>query len=298
MVLVQAFFAVRWLSEGQHFGTLTFAEAAFTALAPFISDGFDTVKDTIFSALCWRSQFVVLNVIGVLSWLYLLAIHVYFIWNNNTLAELVGCYLPALTALPEYHPSDSSDSSDSSNSSDAAKNDGDSGQSCFDCQSCWEKIWEKSCFDCQPCWEKIWEKVMSLLYKQFTPTKREMLLIENLPQAIFSCVFLALEDGSNWFVWVTNGIPLVQIWASYTFFDVVLQEVGPQLGRKLSTCLQKPDYFKAKQLWHEAGLWGSLSSFSGWPLGWPAGSACARAKLGLASGARKHLRLLSFCHLQ
>ena len=42
-----------------------------------------------------------------------------------------------------------------------------------------------------------------MLYKQLTPSKREYLLIENLPQAAFSVLFLLVEGGS-FFVGVLN----------------------------------------------------------------------------------------------
>eukprot|EP00438_Fugacium_kawagutii_P033483 Skav230636 [mRNA] locus=scaffold1673:295704:297552:+ [translate_table: standard] len=213
-VLIQAIFAVRWLPKGQTFGIFAFAEGAFVSLAPFISDAVDTLKDTIFCFLCFQSQFLVLKVIGAVSWLYLVAIHIYFIRSDDTLAELAGCYLPVLSALPK--PEVRGDNH---------------------------------------CCESGWNAALLLLYKQTTPTKRKLLVIENLPQALFSIIFLFLEGGSI-FVGVINlGIPVAQIAAAVVFFRPLLNLVAPELGKKLSTFLKKPDFLKAKQLWDEVFRW-------------------------------------------
>eukprot|EP00438_Fugacium_kawagutii_P033482 Skav230635 [mRNA] locus=scaffold1673:278288:280135:+ [translate_table: standard] len=209
-VLIQAIFAVRWLPKGQTFGIFAFAEGAFVSLAPFISDAYDTLKDTIFCFLCFQSQFLILKVIGAVSWLYLVAIHICFIRSDDTLAELAGCYLPVLSALPK--PEVRGDNH---------------------------------------CCESGWNAALLLLYKQTTPTKRKLLVIENLPQALFSIIFLFLEGGSI-FVGVINlGIPVAQIGAAVVFFRPLLNLVAPELGKKLSTFLKKPDFLKAKQLWEE-----------------------------------------------
>ena len=58
------------------------------------------------------------------------------------------------------------------------------------------------------CWEGT---ILPILYKQLTPSKREYLLIENLPQAVFSVLFL-LAEGGSFFVGVLNLlVPFVQI---------------------------------------------------------------------------------------
>eukprot|EP00438_Fugacium_kawagutii_P034600 Skav225832 [mRNA] locus=scaffold345:15014:16870:+ [translate_table: standard] len=211
-VVVQAVFAVKWLPKGRTFAISTFAEAAFVSLAPFISDSFDTLKDTIFCCLCFESQFLVLKVIGAMSWLYLVAIHIYFIRRDDTLAELAGCYLPVLGALPKPEVNET---------------------------------------DISRC-ESGWNAVMLLLYKQTTPTKQKLLIIENLPQALFSIIFLNLEGGSLFVKVINLGIPVAQIIAACILFRPFLNIVGPQLGNKLSAFLEKPDFLKARQLWDEA----------------------------------------------
>eukprot|EP00438_Fugacium_kawagutii_P013911 Skav215105 [mRNA] locus=scaffold1567:56350:58978:+ [translate_table: standard] len=96
------FFVVsRWLRMGEKFALIAFAEAAVPGLTPFISDYFDTLKDTIFAGLCFQSKHLEMRVMGVFSWVYLLLIHAHFLSNDNTLAELASCYIPVLLALPE-----------------------------------------------------------------------------------------------------------------------------------------------------------------------------------------------------
>lgn len=217
-LLLQALLAVIWLSHEGNFAVTTFAEALFVCVTPFISDLFDTLKDTVFAALCLQSNHLLLKVVGILSWAYLLLIHVYFLLEANTLTELVGCYLPALMAMPETKVTEAA-----------------SGTS-----SCYESLFQK----CIP--------LLSLLYKQMTPTKRHLLILENVPQAVGAIIFLKLEGGS-FFVGVINLIiPGVQILATYLLFHPLRAWLGPELGRKLALFLEKPDFLKAKQLWTEA----------------------------------------------
>eukprot|EP00438_Fugacium_kawagutii_P015060 Skav200427 [mRNA] locus=scaffold578:19823:22261:- [translate_table: standard] len=146
--LVQAVFAVLWLPAGHTFAVSAFAEAAFTGLFPVISDLFDTLKDTIFAALCFQSRHIALQIMGVASWIYLIGIHVYILTHDNTLAELGACYLPVLLAPPEPK---------------AAKAAQGVGRLA-----------------------KLLSAVLFMMYKQCTPTKRELLLLENVPQALLS----------------------------------------------------------------------------------------------------------------
>eukprot|EP00435_Cladocopium_sp_Y103_P035376 s631_g9.t1 len=214
-LLLQCFFAVCWLPVNERFGYFTFAEATFTGLTPFVSDAFDTLKDTIFSALCFESKHTTLKIVGVISWLYLLALHVFLVRRVNTLAELVAAYLPVLTAPPKAKP---------------AKDAG---------------IGESSC-------TKAWNMVLFLMYKQATPTKRELLLWENVPQALLSIVYLYLEGGSRFIATINVAIPTAQIVAAFLFFPILLRCVAPTLAKKLLFTMQHGDYLKADSLFSEA----------------------------------------------
>eukprot|EP00438_Fugacium_kawagutii_P028160 Skav224043 [mRNA] locus=scaffold2030:85200:86441:- [translate_table: standard] len=225
--LVQSVFAVRWLPMGEKFGVSAFAEAAVPGLAPFISDYFDTLKDTIFAGLCFQSKHLTLRVIGVFSWVYLLLIHAHFLSNDNTLAELASCYIPVLLALPEPAAAPGADVED-----------------CF----------TKLRFAALNFFGKLWPAVLFSMYKQCTPTKRQLLLIENVPQAFLSAIFLCVEGGSGFVLVVNLVLPTAQVLATFSFFEPLLARVAPHLGKKLVGFLRKRDYLKAKQIWSEALL--------------------------------------------
>ena len=212
--------AVLLLPNDHTFPVTAFVESAFVYLMPFVSDGFDTLKDTIFSCLCVQSDHLLLKGIGVASWIYLMVIHGVLLRQDNTLAELAGCYLPALMALP------------------ADPTPEDSNGSC--CQS----------LSCQ----NFSDMFFQLLYKQVTPTKRELLLWENVPQGVAAIFFLYLEGGSL-FVGVINlAIPVGQVLATNVFFRPLRDLVAPKFAKKLSGFLSKPDFLRAKLLWREARL--------------------------------------------
>eukprot|EP00438_Fugacium_kawagutii_P013874 Skav219713 [mRNA] locus=scaffold301:7199:13358:+ [translate_table: standard] len=215
--LVQALFAVLWLPAGHTFAVFAFAEAAFTGLFPVISDLFDTLKDTIFAALCFQSKHVALRIMGVASWLYLIGIHMYMLARDNTLAELAGCSLPVLLVPPEPK---------AAKAAQAPQGEGR--------------------------FAKLLSPALFVAYKQCTPTKRELLLLENVPQALLSVAFLLVEGGSTFVLVINLAIPAAQVLATFAFFKPLLACVAPQLGKKLQGFLSKPDYLKAKHMWLEA----------------------------------------------
>ena len=101
------------------------------------------------------------------------------------------------------------------------------------------------------CWEGT---ILPILYKQLTPSKREYLLIENLPQAVLSVLFLLVEGGS-FFVGVLNLlVPGVQILLTCLCFRPVLFAVAPALGKKLNRAMRNGDMVLAAFLWEDAEL--------------------------------------------
>eukprot|EP00435_Cladocopium_sp_Y103_P051607 s276_g16.t1 len=78
-LLVQAVWAVARLKPGDRFDSTAFAVAAFTSMAPIISDFYDTLKDVIFGALCLQSEHRMIQILGVVSWLYLCLFHAWFL---------------------------------------------------------------------------------------------------------------------------------------------------------------------------------------------------------------------------
>ena len=99
--VVQAVGAVVLADPSDSYELSTFGMASFLSMMPFLSDYYDSVKDVIFGGLCMQSEYAVLKIVGVASWIYLLAIHVYFFMNPNSLAELTGTYLSVLVAAPK-----------------------------------------------------------------------------------------------------------------------------------------------------------------------------------------------------
>ena len=150
-------------------------------MAPIISDFYDTLKDVIFGALCLQDQHQMIQILGVVSWLYLVLFHAWFLLVGDTayhqcikrlllivcsskevlgrhcFAELASSHLSVLLTSPKV-PGE----------------------------------WSGGC-TATGCWEGT---ILPVLYKQLTPSKREYLLIENLPQAVFSVLFLLVEGGS------------------------------------------------------------------------------------------------------
>ena len=110
--------------------------------------------------------------------------------------------------------------------------------------------WSAGC-TAMGCWEGT---ILPVLYKQLTPSKREYLLIENLPQAVFSVLFLLVEGGS-FFVGVLNLlVPGVQILLTFLCFQPVLSAAAPALGKKLNRAMRNGDVVAAALLWKEAEL--------------------------------------------
>ena len=208
-LLVQAVFAVRMLKPGEKFKLSTFVVACLTSLTPFVSDYFDTLKDAIFGALCVQSQHLGIQILGWLCWVYLLAIHIFFVRRPTCFAELSSTYLSVLLASP-------------------ASQEESGGGGCL-------------------------QELLLLLYKQLTSTKREMLLIENVPQAVFSIAFLYFEGGSTFVTIVSLGVPIVQIVLTLLLTNPVRRCVATALGKKINEALIRGNYVMSWQIWCEAG---------------------------------------------
>ena len=153
-----------------------FAVASMSVL-PFLSDQFDTLKDIIFGALCVQSEHWAIKVLGVLSWLYLLAFHAWFV------------FCAAMKETREFHdrfglnPLGANCFSELATSHRGRPSHGAQGG-----RRVIRRILEGT--------------ILPTLYKQLTPSKREYLLIENLPQAVLSLLFLFLKEGPclSWFL--------------------------------------------------------------------------------------------------
>ena len=75
-ILLQAFLAVIFrATAGKKYGFTAFGMAALAAVAPFISDPFDTLKDAVFGGLCLADDNMLVKLLGVFSWIWLLLVH-------------------------------------------------------------------------------------------------------------------------------------------------------------------------------------------------------------------------------
>ena len=95
---MQAAVAVLRLRGRRTFSLTVFAECTIAGTWPIFSDAYDTLKDVLFGALCIQSEYWLLKIIGAVSWMYLILIHMYFARDDNCVADLIACYLCVLLA--------------------------------------------------------------------------------------------------------------------------------------------------------------------------------------------------------
>lgn len=222
-MLVQAFVAVGRLNVGRSFRLGAFAEASLMGMSPVISDQFDTVKDVVFAGLCFQSDSLFLRVMGICSLLYLLFIHFYFLSMDSTLAELAASHIPVVLVpstalLPTAVP--------------AATTAAPGGTGCG----------------------VVKRRILPVLYRQTTPTRRWMLCMENFPQAVLALAFLCLEGGSLVVATLNLLFPAAQLTLAWIFFPRLRQAVAPWLGERLGIALDDEDQLGARRLWNEADL--------------------------------------------
>ena len=92
--LMQALLAVVLKSSPSSiYGLTAFGQATLLQVMPFISDAFDTLKDVVFGGLCMVNDDVVIKVLGAVSWMWLLIVHVGLLCREDTLMQLVSTYL-------------------------------------------------------------------------------------------------------------------------------------------------------------------------------------------------------------
>eukprot|EP00435_Cladocopium_sp_Y103_P074817 s374_g51.t1 len=220
-LLIQAVLAVAWLKAGDRFDCFAFAMASFSSMAPFLSDQIDTLKDVIFGGLCLQSQHFSMKAVGVLSWSYLLAFHAWFFW--------LAVVPPNTSNVP--------------------------GANCFNELA----TSHLSVLLIAPKVPREWSGgfcqgiVLPTAYTQFTKSKRDHLLIENVPQALMSLLFLAIEGGSVFVAVLNLVVPGVQIVLTFLLFKPVRAAAIPALGKKLSRAMKSGNTVAAKALWEEAG---------------------------------------------
>lgn len=197
--------AARAAASGRRFAATAFFEGSVAGTFPLIADAYDTLKDVLVGALCIHSDSRVLKVLGIISWLYLAAIHVVFLgylplirhwlggknylswrqWMEKTLgvdflsqkmaakllSEMLGSYA-AIMVFPAALKSVQVDQVED-----------EAGR----CSLFW-KMWSRfSNF-----LKGMGETLIALAYKQVTPVKRSLLAIENVFQGMVGvCALVA-----------------------------------------------------------------------------------------------------------
>ncbi|CAE7217163.1 NLRC3 [Symbiodinium natans] len=200
-----------------------FVVASLTGTMPAMADGFDTLRDIVFGGLCLHSDNGWTQAIGVVAWVYVLAFHVHLFRQDRMIAELATHWLAVWTM-----PLDVSLSEASQNKK-------------------------------QDFWMKAKAKIVPVLYKQLTPVKRQLLLVENLPQAFMGAAYLLLEaddeSGSPITVLVFSiAVPMTQILTSHLLFHRVRRLAAPFYAKKLSMAIHRKDTLLLNRLREEAGF--------------------------------------------
>ena len=85
------------------------------------------------------------------------------------------------------------------------------------------------------------EKVMALLAKQLSPTKRVLLLIENVPQAGMAIIYLALEGGSLLVALLNLAIPAAQVLASIFLHRPLQRRLARWYAQRLDASIEDAD---------------------------------------------------------
>ena len=83
----------------------------------------------------------------------------------------------------------------------------------------------------------ITDLLLSIVYEQVTPSKRRLLLMENLPQAAVAFVYFRIEGGSAAVVLLGFVIPLLQIVSGSLLHSLVQNQLGPWFGHKLNLAI-------------------------------------------------------------
>ena len=102
--------------------------------------------------------------------------------------------------------------------------------------------------------DSTWIQILGILYKQLTPTRQRLLLLENIPQGIFALVYLRLEGGSFMVVILNLLIPTVQVLMTRWLFKPIQSFLALQLSKKLVARVKSGDLMTAKLMWDEAEL--------------------------------------------
>eukprot|EP00434_Breviolum_minutum_P040091 symbB.v1.2.035619.t1/scaffold4843.1/size33977/2 len=214
--IAQATWATWNLAPEESLTLTLFGQACFASMAPILSDHYDTLKDAMFAFLCLESGSSAVQIMGWVSLLYLIGLHAYLIgFDEDALVELAESHLSGLQMTTKLKDRNSQP---------------------------------------VPLKTEMWEFVVFTTYKQMTPTKRRLLLLENVPQAMFAVIYLLYEGGSMPVTIMNLGLPCVQTALAWLFFEKIRAIAGPLIGSKLRKFLLVRQQLRLRRLFKEANF--------------------------------------------
>ena len=92
------------------------------------------------------------------------------------------------------------------------------------------------------------EKAMALIGKQLALTKRMLLLVENIPQAGFAIIFLAVEGGSVVVALLNLAIPALQVLVSVCLYGRVQKRLAGWYAQRLDAAMDDGDPILGRRL--------------------------------------------------
>eukprot|EP00441_Pelagodinium_beii_P038885 CAMPEP_0197643866 /NCGR_PEP_ID=MMETSP1338-20131121/17033_1 /TAXON_ID=43686 ORGANISM="Pelagodinium beii, Strain RCC1491" /NCGR_SAMPLE_ID=MMETSP1338 /ASSEMBLY_ACC=CAM_ASM_000754 /LENGTH=437 /DNA_ID=CAMNT_0043217165 /DNA_START=28 /DNA_END=1341 /DNA_ORIENTATION=+ len=224
-MLLQAGIAIHRLPNTKHYAVTAFAVASVSGMMPLLSDSYDTLKDVIFATLCLESDQAILKILGICCLLWLLAVHCHLIFfRQDCVGELAGSYLPILNALPDDETTLPDD--------EKTKRPDDSS-------------WLQ---------KKIRDDVWPGIYKQTTPPKQSLLLEENGFQTVAAILYIIVEGGSPFVIFINLAVPILQYVFALTCHGCVKDLASPWLGKQLLQRINAQHMAKADDILREFGL--------------------------------------------
>eukprot|EP00913_Durusdinium_trenchii_P021031 g19764.t1 len=253
------------LPNGRHFAKTAFVQATITGICPVFSDSFDTMKDVTFGFLCFAADNLLVNAVGVLALLWLPVYHAILLRDPAFYLELAANHTSVLElrSLPPSGPSkiDYSDNWQAEVDKMMADKDPDLfmlrtkkgflitfvtrdphlelSRDPDEFEFPVQLISKVSCLDRAKAWS---QEFLLLVYKQLTPTKRNL---ADLSAKWVTALLVAL---------LNLAIPTAQIILAFGFFKNIRLLVAPKLAKRIDDAFHDKDLVQIQRLRKEAGL--------------------------------------------
>jgi len=89
-----------------------------------------------------------------------------------------------------------------------------------------------------PLCRRLCNMILPMLYKQVTPTKRKLMILENVPQAFFAICYLKVIGGSLFVGLLNLAIPVCLLIMAHLSYGSLQRGVAPWTGERLSAALE------------------------------------------------------------